>query len=66
MTKFTHAESAAELRSQMALYGIKEPLWSGFHWTCKFGPHVRRTSCGTFELQIEAQGRGYRWTLERL
>lgn len=66
MTKPVYAESAAELRSQMGLYGIGEPMWAGFHWTCKFGPHVRRTSCGTFELKIEARGGGYRWTLERL
>ena len=66
MTRTYHAEDAATIRQQFSNMGIKEPMWSGFHWTCKFGPHIRRDSTGTFELTIESEGRGYKWKLERV
>ena len=66
MSKTYHTESASDTRSNLLEMGIKEPMWKDFQWTCKFGPHIRRDSSNTFELTIEAEGRGYKWKLERV
>ena len=66
MTRTYHAPDAATARSQFSKMGIKEPMWSGFHWTCKFGPHIHRDSSGTFELTITANGKGYDWSMSRV
>jgi hypothetical protein len=61
-----YATDSASLRNTLCEYGIKEPMWSGFQWTCKFGTHIRRDETGTFELRIDAEGRGYSWSFERI
>ena len=66
MPRTYHTESAAATRSMLNEHGIKEPMWKDFQWTCKFGPHIRRDSTGTFELKIEAEGNGYCWSFYRV
>jgi len=61
-----HATDSASLRNTLVEHGIKEPMWSGFQWTCKFGTHIRRDSTDTFELRIDSEGRGYSWSFERV
>ncbi len=64
-----YATTAAELRSTLTDRGIKEPLWSGFQWSCKNGgSHLRQVQLDastTFELAITAQGTGYQWSFSR-
>lgn len=61
-----YAEDAATLRRKLEEMGIHEPMWGGFHWTCKTGPHIRRDSTGNFELTIIKKNEGYNWKLERV
>ena len=66
MTHTYHAPDAATLRADLLSHGILKSMWSGFHWACKFGPHIRRDGSGTFELTITANGTGYDWSLVRV